>query len=142
MRSPGNAAATRAIALEVVVGREDAAFQLVRREAVLRLERSRVCDELIGGPGRACSVSGGIAVEEVRRERDAVPDPTTENVADGHAPRLPEDIQAREFDRGNHLGSIVVKRGGRVREQEAHLFEPGRIAAEEVRLHPRDAGNG
>ena len=127
-----------AIALEVVVGREDAAFQLVRSEPVLRLERPCVRDELIRRAHGAVAVGVGVAEEQIRRERHAIADAAAEDVADRHAPRLAEQIEARELERGDDLRAIVVERRRRIGEQEAHVLEAGRIAAEQRRLQRED----
>ena len=123
-RSPGRAAAERAVALELVVGREDAALELVGREAVLRLQRAGLRHQLLGGPDLAAAGLGSrVAEEEVRGERHALAQPAAEDLADRHAPLLAEDVEAGELERGHELRAVVVERGGRVRDQEAHLLE-------------------
>ena len=88
---------------------------------------------------RPCRVR--VAVEQVRRKRHAIADAPAENVTDGHAPRLAEQIETGEFKRGDDLRSVVVERCGRVREHEPHFLQPRRVAADERRLqreHRRD----
>src|SRR4029453_10022426 len=112
-----------AVALEIVVERKHAALQFVRPESVFLLELARVFHELIGRAHRAAPISGGIAIEQVRRERDAVANASAEEVAHRNPPRLTKNIQAGELERRDDLRAVVIERGGRVGEQEAHLLE-------------------
>ena len=61
--------------------------------------------------------------------------PPAENVVDGHAPLLAEQVETRELQSGQHLRAVVVERGRRVGDKKAHLFEPRRVVADEVCLH-------
>ena len=140
-RSPGSDSRHGAIALELVLRREHAAFELVRREAVLRLQLARMRDELVSGADRAPSVRGRVPEEQVRRERNPIAHAPAEDVADRHSPRLPEQVEAGKFERGDHLRAIVVERRGRVREQEPHLLEQRRVAADERSLQRQHRRN-
>src|SRR5581483_6023850 len=103
------------IALQFVVGMKDAAFQLVRGEAVTLLQFARVPDELLHGPDFSRAVLRiRVAEEEVRGERHALLQTTAENVIDRYAPLLPEKIEAGEFEGGQDLRPVVVERGRRV----------------------------
>ena len=106
------------------------------------LHRARERDQLIDRPDRAGAVRRGVSEEQVRRKRHAIADAAAENVAHRHAPRLSQQIETRELDRGDHLRAVVVERCGGIGEQEPHLFEPRRIAADEIRLQRADAGHG
>ncbi len=123
------------VALEIVVGRKHPALQFVRSEPVFLLELARVFYELIGRAHGATPIGGGIAIEQVRRERDAVANASAEDVAHRYTPRLAQKIQAGELERRDDLRAVVVERGRRVGEQEAHLLEARRVAPEQIRLH-------
>ena len=104
----------RAIARELVRRRIDAAFQLVRREAVRRLERARVGDELLGRAHLALAGFGiGVAEEEIARELDGVAQLAAEQRMDGHAELLADDVEAGELDRRVQLRAVVVQARGR-----------------------------
>ena len=128
---PGKRGGERAIALEIVAGREDTPFQLVRTKPVLLLQCLCLRDDLLGRAHGALAVCVGVAKEQVGRKRHAIANAPAENLADRHAPRLAEEIETGELERRDHLGAVVVEGGGRVREQEAHVFEPRRIAPDE-----------
>ena len=55
---PGNAAATRAVDFEFVVGMEDAALQLVGGEAEALFQRARIGDQPVDGADFAFPVLG------------------------------------------------------------------------------------
>jgi hypothetical protein len=55
---------------------------------------------------------------------------------------LTEKIETGKFERGDDLRSVVVERRGRVRQHEAHLFEPRRIASHERWPQREDRGDG
>ena len=73
-----------------------------------------------------------VAEEAVRRERHAVAQPAAEDVADRHAPRLAEDVEAGELQRRQDLRAVVVERRGRIGDHEPHLLEARRIMADEI----------
>jgi hypothetical protein len=129
----------RPITFEIVFKREDAALELVRSKAVSLLQRSRVLDDLLDRADGALAVRVRITEEDVRGERDAIAHPAAEDVADRYAPRLTQQIKARELERRHDLGPVVVERGGWIGEHEAHLFQPRRIAAHERRSHRQDS---
>ena len=133
-RSPSSAAASCAVAFELVLRREHAPLQLVRGEAVLCLQRARLADELLGRSHLARAVPIRIAEEQVRGERDAVLQAAAQDLGDRHAPLLAEDVQAGELERGQDLRAVVVERGRRVGDQEPHLLEPRRVVADEIAL--------
>src|SRR5207248_2991188 len=99
----------RTIALELVLGREHSALQLVAAKAVLLLERCRLLHELIGGSYLVLTVRVGIAIEEVGREGDAVAKRAAEDVIHRHVPLLTEQIEAGKFERGEDLRAVVVE---------------------------------
>ena len=76
-----------------------------------------------------------IAEEAIRREANAVAHAPAENVADRNAPRLAENIQTREFQRGMNLSAIVVERCGGIGDEKSHLLQPRRIVADKIGLH-------
>src|SRR5204862_456244 len=84
-----------------VVGMKDAAFELVRAEAVLFLQRPGVGGELLRGTHFAAP-GAGVAEKEVRRERHAIAQRAAKDVVYRHAPRLAEHVEALELDRGDH----------------------------------------
>ena len=134
----------RAVTLQLVLGREDAALQLVRGEAVALLQRARVGDELLGRADFArARFRVRIAEEEVGGERDALSQPPAQDVGDGGSPLLAEQVEAGKFEGGEDLRAVVVERGRRVGDEEAHLFEAGRVVADQVSLHrPEHAFGG
>ena len=133
----------RAVALELVLRREDSALELVARESVARLEGSRLRHQLLGGAHLApAGARVRVAEEEVGGERHALAQPATEDLADRHAPALAEDVQAGELEGGEELRAVVVEGRRRVRDQEAHLLEARGIAADEVSLEALERGRG
>ena len=84
----------------------------------------------------------GIAEEAVGGERHAVAQAAAQNLADRHAPGLPQNVEAGEFQRRQHLRAVVVERRRGVGDQEAHLLEPRRVVAHQVRLHGAEHGLG
>ena len=79
--------------------------------------------------------------KEIGRERHVVAQRAAEHLADRNAPRLAEDVEARELDRRHQLRSLVVERRGGVGDSEAHLLEPRRVVSEEVGLEPIEGGD-
>jgi hypothetical protein len=106
----------------------------VGAKPVRLLQLPGVCHELIDRPHGAVTSGVGIAEKQVRRERHAVAHAPAEDLRDRHAPRLAQQVQARELDRRGDLRAVVVERRRRVGEQEAQFLEPRRVAADEVRL--------
>src|SRR4029077_12780462 len=85
----------RAIALELIGRRKDAALELVRLEAVGLLELARVLDELLAGAHLARAVARiRIPKKQIRRERNAIPDLAAQDVVDGDVPLLAQDVEA------------------------------------------------
>ena len=80
----------------------------------------------------------GVAKEEVRRERHVVAQPAAEDFRDRHAPRLAENVEARELERREHLRAMVVERRRRVGDLEAQLLELCRIVSDDVGLERRE----
>ena len=131
----------RAIAGELVRRRIDAALQLVRREAVRRLERRRVGDELLRRAHFALAGDGiGVAEEEIARELDGVAQLAAEQRVHGHAELLAHDVEARELDRRVELRAVVVEARRRIADLEAHRFEREHVvAARGSRARPANA---
>src|SRR5262249_19678017 len=133
----------RAIALELVRGRKHAALQLVRLEPVRSLELTCVIDELVARPNftvarlRVC-----ISKKQIRRERHTVAHLAAQNVVNRDAPLLSENVETRELQRRQNLGAVVVERRGGVGDEESHLLEPRRIAADQVRLETLNGLDG
>ncbi len=128
--------AGRAVDFQFVIRMEHPRLHLVRRETEALLERADVFNHLLHRADLAAPrLRIRIAEERIRRERHAVTQPPAQNVANRHAPRLPQDIEAREFERRQHLRPVVVQRGGGVGDQEPHLFQAHRIAAHQIRFH-------
>ena len=127
----------RAVAGELVRGRVDAALELVRREAVLRLERRRVRDELLRRAHLALARDRiGVAEEQVARELDGVAQLAAEQRVHGHAELLAHDVEARELDRRVQLRAVVVEARRRVADLEAQRLEREHVVAREVGQEP------
>jgi len=131
-----------AIAFELVRGREYATLQLVRREAVLGLEGARFGDQLVHRAHFTRVVSVWISKEQIRREGNPVAQSAAEDRVDGDPPLLPEDVQARELERGEDLRPVVVERGGGIRDDEPHLLEERWIVPDEVGLEAVERRDG
>ena len=100
-------------------------------------------DQLIDGADLAAAGPRiGIAEETIRGERHAIAQRAAEDLVHRHAPRLAENIEAGELERGEHLRAVVVERRGRVGDAEAHLLEVRRVVADEVGLHGAEDGLG
>ncbi len=120
----------RAIARELVRGRIDAALQLVRREAVRRLQRRGLGDELLRRAHFALAGHGiGVPEEEVARELDGIAELAAEERMHGYAELLAHDVEARELDRGVELRAIVVEARRRIADLEAHRLEREHVVA-------------
>ena len=61
---------------------------------------------------------------------------------DRHAELVPDDVQARELERGVHLRAIVVQAGGRVADGEAHRLEREHVVAAQVGLEAGERARG
>src|SRR5208337_3955163 len=108
---PGQCGSERAIALQVVLRQKNSALQLVRGEAPSLLEFLCVRHELLNGANFSGPISGaGITEKEIGRK--FIPDhkAATENLGGRNSPRLPQDVETREFKRRDDLRSIVVER--------------------------------
>src|SRR5580692_3615815 len=110
---------------------KDAALELMRGEAEPPLHVSRGLDPLLdrsylAGPSIQMPRIG-IAKETIRGEGNAIAQTPAQNVADGHAPSLAQDIQTCEFQRRQHLRPIVIQRCCRVGDEEAHFLQTSRI---------------
>src|SRR6185503_2838561 len=85
-----------AVALEIVLEREHAAFHLVRAKSILLLQCACTRNDLLGGAHGAMTMGVRVEIEDVGRKRHAIANSTAEDVAYGHAPGLPEQIETRE----------------------------------------------
>ena len=104
----------------------------------LRLERAG-CATTDGVHGALAvrAGSGRKTYEQTERDRGR----SAEDVAHRNAPRLADEIEARELERRDDLRAVVVERGGRIGEQETHVLDTSRIATDERRFqrqHRRD----
>ena len=135
----GKRRADRAEHLDVVVGREEPAFQLVRLEAVAVDEVAGMRHHLLGG--RLAALAGrlvAVAVEEVARERHLLAQRPAEQVAGADAQVFAGDVHAGELERGVELIAVVVERGHRIHDLPAELLELQRVVADEVLLEAPD----
>ena len=71
-----------------------------------------------------------------------IPQAATEDLGHRHAPGLPEHVETGELDRGEHLRPQVIERRGRIGDEETQLFDPSRVAPDEVRFQCLDGGAG
>ena len=133
----------RAVALELVRGGKDPALELVRAEAVLRLEVEGVRDELFG---RADLAAAGlrirVAEEQVARERDAIVEPAAQEVADRHAELAADDVEAGELERRVELRAVVVEARGRIADLEPHRLEREHVVPGEVAFERSERARG
>src|SRR5262249_38303517 len=121
------------ITSELVLGREDTAFELVCSETEPAPEVRGAGDKLVCGPDFPNAVLGvRIAKEEIGGEWNSLSQPAAEDFRYGHPPLLSENVQAGEFERRENLGAVVVERCGRIGNQEPHLLDPRRITPEQV----------
>ena len=109
---------------------------------MLALELCRLVHELLDGADFVRPIFVRVAKKQIRRERHAVAKPSTENIGDRHAPALTENVEARKLERGEKLRAVVVKRGGRVGYEKAHLLDARGISAEQIRLEPLEGSDG
>src|SRR5512133_1168650 len=131
----GKRGGDRAVALELELRWKHATLQLVRRESVRRLERERLGDELVARSYFARSVGRAwITEEQIRCERNVIAQSSADDVADRNTPRLTQNVETCELQRGQHLRAIVVQRRSWISDAKAHLLEPRRIVAEDVWL--------
>src|SRR5262245_39292773 len=136
-------AGQRVVTLQLVLRLEDAALQFVRGESVSLSQIARVSDQLLDGSYLARTIFRvRVAEEEIRGERHAIPQTSAQNVTNGNAPLLPQDVEAGEFERRQNLRAVVVERGRRVGDQKPHLFKPRRIVADQVAFHRAEDGLG
>src|SRR5450759_2161587 len=75
-----------------------------------------------------------IAKEAIRGKWHAIAQPAAQDIAHGDAPSLSQNIQAGEFERGQHLSSIVVPRCGWIRDEESHFLQACGIVSYQIRL--------
>lgn len=133
----------RAKGLDLVVGRKDAGLELVRPEAEAALQLRRVVDELLDRSHLAAARRRvRVSEEAVGREGHTVAQPAAEDLRDRDAPGLPEDVEARELERREHLRAPVVERRRRVGDRERHLREARRVVADQQRLDGTEHGLG
>ena len=133
----GECVRERPVARELVGGREYAALQLVRAEAVPGLEFARVGDELFRGAHLTRARRRvGVAEEEVARELDGVAQLAAEERVHGHAELLADDVEAGELDRRVQLRAVVVEARRRVADGEAQGLEAEHVVPAQVGLEP------
>jgi len=131
------------VALQLVLGWEDAALELVRGEPVALLERAGLGHELFDRadlPGAVLRVR--VPEEEVRGERHPVTQAAAQELGHGHAPFLPQDVEARELQSGEDLRAVVIERRRRVGDDEAQLLDARGIAPEQIGLQALESGDG
>ncbi len=108
-----------------------------------RFKRAGKFDKLIEGAHLAlAALRVGIAEEAVARERYAVAQAAAQNIANGHVPGLAQNIEAGEFQRRQDLRAVVIQGGGRVGDEESHLFQTRGVVAHQIRLHGAEHGFG
>ena len=105
-------------------------------EAVAVFEGTGIFQHLVDSADLSRAGSGVRVTEEaVGGKRDAVAQAATENLRDRDAPGLSQNIETREFQRGQDLGPIVVEGGGGIGDQEAHFLNAGGVVSHQVALH-------
>ena len=123
------------IAFQLVARWKHAALEFVGAESALLFQGTGLGDELLQGPHLAGAVYGvGVAEEQVRRERHLIAQAAPEDLGYRHAPGLAQHVEAGELDGGEELRPLVVQRRGRIGDEEAQLFDPPRVAPDEVRF--------
>src|SRR5439155_9834087 len=133
----------RSEALELVIGRKDAALQLVRAEAEAAAELGGVLDELgLRAHLALARLRVRVAEEEVARERYLLAEFAPEQLVDGYTEPLAEQVEAGELDRRVHLHAVVVEAGGRVADLEPERGQVCRVVADQVALQPLDQETG
>ena len=91
----------------------------MRLEAAPGLQFLCEGDKLTDRPDLPVAIRGiWIAKEQVRGERNSIPEPPAQNFRNGSTPGLPEEVEASEFERGEYLNMIVVKRGRGIADAE------------------------
>ena len=124
---------------QFVIRRIDAAFQLVRLESMLGLQRLCMRNELLERSHFAlASLAIGMAKEQIARKRNRVAHAATQQITDRNAEFLSDDVQARELDRCVQLRPIVVEAGGRIADREAHRFQPEHIVPAKIGKETRE----
>ena len=83
-----------------------------------------------------------VAEEEVARERHLFAEFAPEQLVDGYAEPLAEQVETRELDRRVHLHAVVVEAGGRVADLEPERGQVCRVVADQVALQPFDQETG
>ena len=137
-RRLGECRAERAKDFDVVVGRKEPAFQLVRLEAVAGDQVLGVRHHVVGRDFSGRAVLVAISVEEVARERHFLAQSAAEEVARADVQIFACHIHAGEFERGVQLQAVVVERRHRIHDLPAELLELQRIVADEILLQPLD----
>src|SRR5438309_5249498 len=88
------------------------------------LERLRVCNKLLG---RAHFAAAGFAMpiteKQIAREIDDIAKLAAEKRMHGNAELLPDDVEAREFDRRMQLRAVVIEARGGIADREAHRLQ-------------------
>src|SRR5206468_11103295 len=130
-----------AIAFQLVARGKYAALEFVGAESGLLFQVAGLGDELLHGPHLARAVYPvRVADEQVRRERHVIAQAAPEDLGYGHAPGLTQHVEAGELDGGEQLRPLVVQRRRRIGDEEAQLFDPPRVAPDEVRFQGLDRG--
>src|SRR5439155_18258595 len=113
--------------------------QLVDAKAMGGLKRLRGSDELLGRAHfAAASFPIGIAEEQVACEFDGVAKLAAEKRVDRNAELVPDDVEAREFDRGVQLCAVVVKARGGIANRETHRLRTKQVVTAQVRFERRE----
>jgi len=97
----------RLVAGELIIRWEDAALQLVRREAVLALQRPRMRHELLGCAHFAAALGVGVAEEEVRRKRHGVSQLAAEQRMDRQVERFAHDVEAGDSSAASNCRRLL-----------------------------------
>src|SRR5215210_4867308 len=131
----GERAGEGPVALEFVVWRIDATFELVRGEAVLFLECPCMLHQLVGGSDlRLPSLGIRVPEKEVAREGHPVAELAAEQCVNRDPELLAHQIQAPKLNGSMKLGAVVVEAGRRVHDLEPERLELEWVVADEVGL--------
>src|SRR5216684_3105008 len=115
---------------------KDTALELVRREPKLFFSTPRERQHLLDRtnlPGARLRIR--IPKKTIRGEWHFLTQPSAENVAHRHSPRLSQNIEARKFQRRQNLSPVIIKRCSWIGDEKSHLLQTGRIVSNQIRLH-------
>ena len=121
------------ISFELVIRMKNPRLQLMRGEAEALFQGERIRDQLVDGANfTGAGARIGISEKTVRSEGDPVAQTAAQNIRNGHAPRLAQDVEAGELECRENLRAVVVQRRRRVGDQKSHFFNTRRIVPDEI----------